>query len=300
MTRALHLALAAVLALALVASAAPAAGASTTVIGTDGELASETAGVEFRETGNTSVEYVAPEVTVTATQHAEDCGVDRSGVKGFFGFFSDTRNDYLCLQYNESVTRTFEVYVSETVWAGYEREAVTPRKGDAEASFEGADIDGERYLKVTVTLDEAGTYAYPVNRESTFLAERVDNHQDRVENVTGVGVAADNEWKRVNPEDYSNESTYVIQSPNGTDGLHIEYETKNGWEVVPESKQAYSPVYYETVSETEVLVFAAGTEEPPALRYTKNRTSGTFFDSFLREARDVPNRVSELFGGLFG
>lgn len=287
------------LCVALVATATPMATAeSTTVIGTDGELASGDAGVEFRETGNVSASYVAPEVTVTATQQAADCGVDRSGVWSFFGLFSDTRNDYLCLEYHESVTRTFEVYVSQSIWAGYERESVSPTEGDVDARFEGKEINGERYLKATVTLKEPGTYAYPVNRESTFLAERVDRHSDRVENVTGVGIAKDDEWQYVNSEDYSNESTYVLQSPNGTDGLLVEYETENGWEVVPEGRKAYAPVYYEKVSETEILVFAAGTEEPPRLRYTKNPAPGTMFDSLIREAKDVPERIGDFISGL--
>lgn len=299
MIRPLNFVLAVLLAVSIV-SVAPVAADSTTVIGTDSELASDKAGVEFRETGNVSATYAAPEVTVQATQTAEDCGVEREGLAALLGVFSDTRNDFLCLDYAESVTRTFEVYVSQSVWAGYEREEVNPKKGDAHASFESATIDGERYLKVTTTLSEPGMYAFPVNRESTFLAERVDRHRDRVENVTGVGVAETDEWQYVNSEDYSNESTYVLQSPNGTENLLLEYKTEDGWAVVPEGRQSYAPVYYEQVSDTEALVFAVEADDPPRLRYTEDPTTTTMFDSFWREAWEVPSRISDFFSSFGG
>ncbi|MEF8856882.1 MAG: hypothetical protein V5A16_05610, partial [Haloplanus sp.] len=248
---------------ALVAGAAPVAAdetAPTTTIGTDSDLADSEAGVEFRETGNVSVAYAAPNVSIMATQEAEHCGVDRDGASGIFGVFSDTRNDYLCLEYGEDVTRQFEIYVSASVWAGYDREGVDAETGDAPAHFESVTINGSDYLRVTVTVDEPGTYAYPINRESAFVAERVDTYRDSAANITGVG-AANSEWRYVNPEDYSNESTYVLQAPNGTDTLLLEYQdpVEGTWQVVPEGKQSYAPVYYEQVSETEILVFAAGT-----------------------------------------
>lgn len=300
MPRPVHLLVAALLAVSITTAVAPVAAEPTTVIGTDGTLASDAAGVEYRETGNVSVGYAAPDVTVTATQTAADCGVERDGAAGVFGFLSDTRNDYLCIQHNESVARTYQIYVTDRIWAGYERETVEPEVGDTPASFQGKTIDDTRYLFVTVTLDEAGMYAYPVNRESTFLAERVDRHRDRVENVTGVGVATDTEWRHVNPDAYSNESTYVLQAPNGTDDLLLEYETESGWEVVPEGEQAYAPVYYQQVSETEVLVLASGKSEPPRLRYTEDPATSTMFDSFWREASTVPDRISEFLSGLGG
>lgn len=295
----LRIALAALVVLSLVA-AAPVAAEPTTVIGTDGPLADDAAGVEFRETGNATASYDAPDVTVTATQEAADCGLESDGVGGVFSFLSDARNDWLCLQHNESVTRTYEIYITEAVWAGYERESVEPERGDAEATFEEKVIDGKRYLHVTVTVDEAGMYAYPVNRESTFVAERLNEHRERIANVTGVGVAQENEWQHVNPDEYSNESTYVLQAPNGTDGLLLEYETESGWEVVPEGQTAYAPVYYEQVSETEVLVLASGTETPPRLRYTEDQTTTTMLDSFWRESKKVPGRISDLIERLGG
>lgn len=300
MTRTFSVLCAVLIAVSLFAGVPVASAESTTVIGTDGPLADSDAGSEYRETGNVSAEYTAPDVTVQATQQAEDCGVERSGASSIFGWFSDQRNDYLCVDYDESVQRTFEIYVTQRIWAGYERDEVDSKTDGPPASFESRTIDGERYLKVTVTLDEPGTYAYPINRESAFLAERIDRHRDRVENVTGVGIAADDEWQYVNSEDYSNESTYVLQSPNGTDALLLEYESESGWEVVPEGRQSYAPVYYEQVSETEVLVFAAGTDQPPRLRYTENPTKTTMFDSFLRESSKVLDRLDDLFSSLGG
>jgi hypothetical protein len=295
-----HLCLAAILVVGLLAVSAPVAAEPTTVIGTDGPLADDTAGVEYREAGDVSASYDAPDTTITAAQEGETCGIETDGVGGLFSGLSDARNEWLCIQHNESVSRTYEIYVSESIWAGYEREAVEPEDGGPQASFQPKTIDGERYLHVTVTIDESGQYAYPVNRESTFLAERINRHSERVENVTGIGIAQDDEWRYVNADDYSNDSTYVLQAPNGTDGLLVEYETADGWETVPEGETVYSPVYYQPTSQNEVLVFASGVDEPPRLRYTHDPTTTTMIDSFWREAKSVPDRIGDLISSWGG
>jgi hypothetical protein len=295
-----HLCLAAILVVGLLAATVPVAAEPITVIGTDGPLADDTAGVEYREAGEVSANYDAPDVTVTAAQDGEACGIESDGLDGLFSGLSDARNEWLCIQHNESVARTYELYVSESIWAGYERESVEPDGGGPPASFQPKTIDGERYLHVTVTITESGEYAYPVNRESTFLAERINRHSERIENVTGIGIAQDDEWQYVAPDDYSNESTYVLQAPNGTDNLLVEYETSEGWEAVPEGESPYAGVYYQQASDTEVLVLASGVEEPPRLRYTQDASTTTMLDSFWREATRVPDRIGDLidsFGG---
>lgn len=293
-----------IITLAILLTVSVGAAVSTTTLGTDGHLASEDAAIEFRTDGKTTAEYVAPDVSVSAVQRGEYCDIEQSGLMSWLGFASDARNDYLCIQYNEDVERTMEVYVTQDIWAGYEREEVDAVAGGPHASFEPATIDGDRYLRVTVELDESGTFAYPVNRESVFLADRVDTYGDRAENVTGIGTA-DDEWRYVDSEDFGNNTTYVIQSENGTENLHVEWryagEDDDAWQVVPHGKEPYSPVHYEVASANELMLFTPNTgDHDVEVRYTEQPSQTTMFGSAWREIKNIPDRVGDLLGSLLG
>jgi len=303
MTRANHVIAAVIvgglLVLSLIVGVMLAAGAATT-IGTDGYLASEEAAVDMARNGSVTAAYKTPDITISLAEDAADCSVGSDAVEGATGWLSDRRNEWICLEYGEDVERTFDIYIAAQVWAPYERTEVIDKAGGSTAAYEPVTINGTDYLRVTVTLSESGVSVYPVNREASLAAERIGAARERAENATGVGIASDEEWQRVESDQYGKQRPYAIHAPNGADGLLIEYRTQEGtWQVVPEGGEDFAPVYYEQTTEDEVLVFAP-TEDPPELRYTHQASGTTVVESAWREIKDVPSRIDDFLGDLLG
>lgn len=266
-----------------------AVGQTRTTIDSDHALTSDEKQSAFVESGSASADITAPNMTVTVASEHETCGID--------GFNSDIRNDYLCIDYAEDVDRTIRIHIPAEYWTPYLRQSVDPVAGDATAAYEP--VNDASATAVTVTLDESGTYAWPVTKETSFFAERKKSVLDRVSNVTGVGVPSSDEWQYIDAAQLGgNESAYVLTAPNGTDAVVLEYKTDAGeWAAVPDESQDYAPVYYETKTGVDERVYVFATvENPPEVRYKTEAGSADQFGSALREISQVPTRLEDILG----
>lgn len=276
------------------------AGQTTHTFGPDGHLGSENAAIEFAQSDTTSASMQAPDVTVTAARSDANCAVERTEIAGFeFGGPSDTRNDYVCLEYDETIERTFEVYITNGVWSPYDDpnvESVSNASG--QAAFSAVSQNGQRYLRVQVTLSEPGTYTFPVNQERSFVMGRLGRTQERIENVSGVSVAGDGDWQRVNASAFENGSTHIVKAPNGTDELLFEYREPGSaaeWQQMPSRDRDAHPVYYNLGSETEAQVIVTDPQNPPDVRYKTNAETGDRLGTAIREILSIGDRLEDAW-----
>jgi hypothetical protein len=297
MSRALAVALVLV---AMLVATPPVAAQTTHTLGPDSHLGTEAAAIEFAQTGTTSTSQQAPDVTVTAARTDAECAVKRTEVAGFeFGGPSDFRNDYVCFEYDETIERTFEVYLTNGIWPPYEDPNVeSVSNSSAQAAFDAVSRNGQRYLRVQVTLSEPGTYTFPVNQERSFVMGRLGRTQERIENVSGVSVAGDGDWQRVNASAFENGSTHIVKAPNGTDELLFEYRepgTAAEWQQMPSRDRDAHPVYYNLGSETEAQVIVTDPQNPPDVRYKTNAETGDRLGTAIREILSIGDRLEDAW-----
>jgi len=284
------IALLGVVALVTLAATAAVATAQTRVTLDDNHaLASETKQVQFAQDGVARANIAAPNMTLTVATEHEQCNID--------GYYSDTRNDYLCIDYSEEIERTIRIHIPDEYWSPYVRESVSPVAGDSPATFER--IEGGQYQSVTVTVDEPGTYAWRINGEASYWAGSKDRTLRYVENATGVGAPQTDEWSYISPKELSgNSSTYVVRAPNGTEALVMEYKEPDGsWSSVPDEEVSWAPVYYQAPDTTDgqVYVFAAE-ENPPEVRYKTDASSVDGVGAAIREVSSVGTRLEDILG----
>lgn len=254
----------------------------------DHGLDTEQKQVEFAETGSATTSLTAPDLSITVASEHDTCDID--------GFHSDVRNDYLCLEYGEEIDRQLRVFIPAEYWHPYVRETVDPVAGDQSATFEP--VQGGRYTAVTVTLDEPGTYAWAINAEASYFAGAKERTLENIENLTGVGAPADEEWQYIRSSELGgNQSAYALGAPNGTDALLLEYNTSDGWTSVPDQEQSYAPVYYQSRDGVNDRVFVFSTvENPPEVRYKTQPGATDQLTAALREIGQIPSRIEEIFG----
>lgn len=287
-TRAL---LASLLLLVATAGAAPvlATGVRTTV-DDDHALATEHKQADFVQQGYATADLTAPSMSVTVADSHEDPGCELDGV------YSDTRNDFLCIRYDEEIDRTLRLYIPAEYWTPYVRTDVEPITGGVPAAYEP--VENSQYTAVTVELTEPGTYAWPVTKEASLWASAKERTLENIENVTGVGVPSTDEWRYISQSELGgNQSAYVVRAPNGTDALVLEYKTgREEWAEVPAEPRSYAPVYYETKQgvDDRAYVFAT-TDNPPEVRYKTTAGPTDQIGAALRQIGQIPNRLEEIF-----
>ncbi len=266
--------------------AVPAAAQTMTTIDADHGLTSDAAKASFEEDGVATTSLSAPDVTITVASELSQCGVEDWTV-------SDTRNDFVCLEYSEEIDRTLRFFVPNEYWHPYVRETVDPVHGDVTASFEP--VEDSEYTAVTATVDEPTTVVWPVNAESSWFAERKDSTISNVEELTGVGVAQTDTWQYATLT--GNETGYSVRAPNGTDALTLEYNSSDGWVTIPTEEKSYAPVYaqeYEGRDDRVVLITTNSSETPLDVRYKTDSTSTDRISAALREIGQIDDRLEEI------
>jgi len=200
--------------------AVPAAAQTMTTIDADHGLTSDAAKASFEEDGVATTSLSAPDVTITVASELSQCGVEDWTV-------SDTRNDFVCLEYSEEIDRTLRFFVPNEYWHPYVRETVDPVHGDVTASFEP--VEDSEYTAVTATVDEPTTVVWPVNAESSWFAERKDSTISNVEELTGVGVAQTDEksYAPVYAQEYEgrDDRVVLITTNSSETPLDVRYKT---------------------------------------------------------------------------
>lgn len=262
-------------------------GASTmTTVDDNHGLTDDVAKANFEQDGKATTSLNAPNMTITVASELEQCGLSSWAV-------SDTRNDFLCVEYGEEIDRTIRLYIPDEYWHPYVREEVDPVVGDAVASYEP--IEGGEYTAVKFVVTGPATVAWPINADSSWFSSRKDSTINGLESITGVGVAETQGWQYGNVS--GNGTGYVIRAPNGTDTLTVEVKTEDGWATVPDKEKSYVPVYtqeYDDVDDRVVVVSAVS--EPSEIRYKTEATRRDKLGAGWRELTQMDDRFEEIFG----
>lgn len=266
----------------LVGPAAIGAGAATTsdnmtTVDTDHPVASDAAVETFQEDGLTSGHAGAVDLEITVAEHSEDVGVESA-------FETDFNAVYLRVEYNETIDRSVRFYIPKEVWYPHQKDATTPIDGTTEADF-GIAEDGE-YTAVTVHFEGETDAVYRVSKEAATIFKLRSESSSFVENVTGYEMPtlmSSTDWQYPDNAFSTNESTVAFEH---NDSLVVEYDSddvagRERWVNVPScdsSSGSDAPVCaFEREGVDNTTYVTARTGEPPAIRYTDDRS---LLDSF--------------------
>jgi hypothetical protein len=241
----------------------------------------------YDETGVVHANVSTPQLTVTVADSASECGLETSMV-------SDTRNSYLCLDYQEDVDATIRIHVSGDYWHPYVRETKASIRGTAPASFQPTE-DGNA-TAVTVDLDGATKAVYPVPRDVTASYYVLEHADSRSESILGFGFRGHStSWQTIDSGAFSGENTST-RLMNEEGQLLLQYDatpnqSESTWFAVP-SEPGNAPVYRMTRSgEPNATYVVSTTTDAPPVRYKSVSGASQQIDAAMRQIGNVQEKV---------
>lgn len=213
--------------------------------------------------------------------------------------YADSQNNYLRLQYNESIERTIRFYVPSDYWPAhaYEMESV----GGAQTA-EFHPVDGGNYTSVTVTFDGQTDAVFKVDKSTAYVFEGRRWSREVIENTTGISVpsfGAETEWNRL-PED-SLTGQNVASAINTTgEPVLIQYDAEptleeESWQPVRDCDDGTTDVCrFEKTGVNETVFVMTDQSDPPPIRYKigGGSRSDRFFAS-LNELVDISFEIPD-------
>lgn len=270
--RTLALVLAALLAVSLVALAAPATASSgETVAIDDGHgLTSDTERETFAEDGVASTTETYPDVTLTVAESSEDVGLD--GLR-----YTDFDTTYLRVEYDESIDRTLRFYVPDDYWHPHP-DTLGSVTDDTTATLEPTS-EGN-YTAVEMHVDGETDAVFEVRKQASVVFNARDHGTDWLANETGVDIprldGSSDHWEYVPTEELTTDSPTVgIESPDGD--VTLQYDAAGtadpadqAWRTLPECSSSAggdAPVCWYDDSDPDRVNVLAQTDSPPDIRY---------------------------------
>jgi hypothetical protein len=264
-------------------------------------LTTQDAVQEFDSTGSVTANVSTPALSITIAESASACGYESS-------VLSDTRNDYLCLDYQEDVAASIRLHVPGDYWHPYVRQDKASVRGDAPASFEVRD-DGNATV-VTADFEEATHAIYPIPEDVTASYFVLDNANERSKSWLGIDILGHStSWQPIDDSALSGDNTST-RLVNERGDLLIQYDSTPNqseatWLTVPSDPGDSAPVYRMTKNGDEDAVYVVSeTTDAPPVRYKSVSGVSQQLDAALRQIAGVDDKLESIlndaFGGLFG
>lgn len=257
-----------------------------TAIDGDHELTSDAAIDEYDDTGHVEGAVETYDMTVAVAEER--------GTVGQPAALRDATNDWIRIQYNESVERTIRLHIPAEYGVPYTRAGVESESSDHTADFEPAK-NGEM-LQVTVDVDGPATIVLPLSWDGQASHTIIENWQDRI--GTAAPSLSESNWSYVNQEVLAAQPAVVIAEH---DDVLVEVDARpespsQRW-VPAQQGESTSDVYYyhQTRNGTTTTLVVSTVADPPAVRYTEHPTRMDSIRSQVNSAREIPYRIMDTF-----
>jgi len=262
----------------------------------DHDLTTQASINEFQNDDSTSTTLAYPQTTLTIGKTTDSVDLDGH-------FVHQYSHEYIRIEYDEDVSRTFRFYVPNDYAAPYSDDDVDIiNKDDPNAEVEYSTVENRKYLSVTVSVDGPTDIVVPVDEKTGWSVEFWDSRSDNAKNATGV---ANEDWERVDSSRLSGANATARVDTTELEDPVFQYQVEEDkWTALPNEPKDNVPVYQFQKQGVEDTVFIVSTvSDPPAVRYQEGGKGGTA----KNVARDVSNVVSKIsddikdvLGGIFG
>lgn len=277
------------------------AGSDVISIDDDHELNSDGSIEQYEAEGLATAEVDRIQLEMTLAEDPEDVGLD--GWKYSLG--AGSGNEYLRLQYDESIDRTVRIELDE--------ELVTPRTKHGVESVEGdvvADIypssDGESTI-IKVELEGDSDVVIPLNKAEGWLFDIRGSASESVESVSGYELSsnpfASEDWEYVDPDALSDsDSTYMVESERATiqyNGADVDSED-DVWLTVPECNNPAEQAVCSYEKDGEIGTYVMSTQdEPPQIRYKDGYSISDSVSASINELHQIFGNIQDRVSSIF-
>jgi len=262
----------------------------------DHDLTTQASIDDFETNDETSTTLSYPQATITIGKTADSVDLDGHLVHQY-------SHEYIRIEYDEDVPRTFRFYVPNDYAAPYsDNDVDIINKDDPNAEVEYSTAENGKYLAVTVTVRGQTDIVVPVDEKTGWSIGFWESKSDTVENATDV---VSGEWERVDASKLSGTNATARVDTTGMDNPVFQYQVgEDQWTALPNEPTNNAPVYQFQKEGVENTVFIVSTvSDAPAVRYQDGGTGGTA-KNVARDIGNVVDRITndinDVLGGIFG
>lgn len=279
--------LAIVVVLALALGSGLAVAAERYHVDDDHGLATAEAVQTFEDEEIVRANVTTPQLSLAVTKQASACGAET-------GLFSDARNDFLCVEYQNELPQTTRLYIPDDYWTPFVHDEKQPIGGGPVGSMQPTE-DGN-FTSVTIRFDGATTAVYPIPRDVSVSYALINRINDRTKTIAGYELwSGGTQWRYVNASAFGSSPSVAIKTiPERT---MIQYdatpnETSATWVPVPDSQRRTAPVYYMQRPDADRTMYVIATSsDPPPIRYRARGTGIARIDAAVDEIMSVPDKI---------
>jgi len=280
-------------ALALSASTADAA---PTRLELDGEqpLATDDGVATYEAEGVVSREFSRVAMTGTIADDHADAGLD--------GVYADAGRTYVCLDYQEDLSRTLRLYLPGAY--------LTPRAADLSPVGGGGPtatltpIDNGTRTALEVTLTGSGRHCYAAGAAQGAYSGSKSWVKRVIGNWTGVSLPSlsggpDAEWSYVNASVFENDSTYAVPEDAAVQYDRDPRPDELAWVSVSGCSEGDDQTVCQLTLENETML---KTTEPRDVRYRQTPTGpietlSSGVDDAIQSAREAASEMADTVRG---
>lgn len=256
----------------------------------------------FEDQGVATADVAAPDLSITIAKAHEDVAVN--------GFYNDYSNEFIRVQYGESIDRTIRFYVPSSYFGAYYDESVESIAGD-DAVAKLVPVAGGKYTAITLELDGKTDTTFAVSQLKGETWAFWSGQDAKLENATGIstGIAGTDQWNYASASDWTN-GTLVVPDVADPSRLMVQYDADRGsdtevWLKVPEGESSRADAYYFVrppvdPEQNATVVVVSKTSDPPALRMKERASTRDGLGSIVSDWQQIPNRVGDFVDRIFG
>lgn len=277
-----------------VVATAPVAASGITDVGM--VLNSEDKIQEYEQSGTTTANLIAPDLSVTASKTEAGCDVSS-------WTYSDYTHDYLCIDYGEDIDRTLRLELP-LGYVGIHEGQIESINGNATAEFKKSP-SGDALI-VTVDVTGPTRAVWGLNEGTEQFNGLREQSRENVANLSGIELAGESsEWQYIDSTAI-NASTgaYIVEIPSNMsttlDDVLVQYHVDGEeWARAGSDSDTRKPVYTTTRSGVDDRVYIhSTTKSPPQVRYKLKSgptdTATSIISDFKQVAPNVRTWINRL------
>lgn len=232
----------------------------------------------FQENGSTSDQLVTPNAKITLTESYNGDGFNKA-------FFK--------IGYEEDLEHTVRIYIPKKCLSPYAEASVTTVDGDGPKADYSVVQDG-KYLSITVTLSESGTYVYPISKSDGFGFSVWRGIADKTTGDDSVDSGV-SEWQYIDQQTLGGYGEKTIET-DVPDDVKVQRQKGDRWVSVGDDP-GDGPVFVNR-SESSVTVVST-VEDAPQVRYNLHPSTKDSVTGLGSGIGNILDSIGQDLNGLF-
>lgn len=256
-------------------------------LATDHGLASNESITQFKQSGYAEGDVNQFRMQLAIAEERDDLPVDVVA--------SDTRNDYLLINYSEDYPRELRFLIPREYITPFETEADSLNT-DHVAKLQP--VRGGEYLEVRIAFEGQATVVLPLHKDHQVSYTIIERADERIERIIGFSpLDREYDWRYIEHSRIEQNATIKINS--SMDEMVVQYDTEpreqgETWVNVPTDERIGSDVYMFSRGNETATYIVVRSDRSPAIRYRTEGVTGGTIHGVLNEVAQIPGNVVQM------